>query len=98
MNALRAAGGALFLAVLFVTDRALARWGSKAIRRRPRPGFRITAVFVSVVAAYALVAVLAQRSATWSSALGWVVLGLAFPACVASALAVDRLLPDGAPD
>jgi hypothetical protein len=98
MNALRLAGIALFLAVLFATDRALARWGSQTIRRRPRPGFRITAVFVSVVAAYVLVALLAQWSATWSSALGWVVLALAFPACAVSALAVDQLLPDTAAD
>ena len=96
-NAARVIGVALFFAVLFVVDRALAQWGSATIRRRPRSGLRVTVVFVTVVASYSLFAFAARSAATWSSAFGWVVLALAFPACSASALAVDRLLPEVTP-
>jgi len=93
----RVIGVALFFAVLYVADRALAQWGSAAIRRRPRPGLRVTVVFVTVVASYSLFAFAARWAASWSAGVGWVVLALAFPACPASAIAVDRLLPELTP-
>lgn len=87
-------GVALFFGLLFVVDRALGRWGSAAIRRRPRPGLRVTVVFLAVIATFTLLALLARQAAARSLALGWAVLVLAFPATVAAAIAVDRALPD----
>lgn len=93
-NGARVIGMALFFAVLYVADRALAQWGSAAIRRRPRPGLRVRVGFVTVVASYSLCAFAARWAASWSSAFGWVVLALACPACPAAAVAVDRLVPE----
>lgn len=90
----RLVGVAFFFAVLFFADRTLARWGSAAIRRRPRPGIRVMVVFASVVSTYAVIGGLARWTATWSVALAWAVLALAFPACAVAAVGVDHLLPD----
>jgi hypothetical protein len=84
----------LFFAALAVADRALARWGSVAIRRRPRPGLRVTIVFISVVATYMVIGLLARWTASWSVVLAWALVAMAFPACAAPAVGVDQLLPD----
>jgi hypothetical protein len=93
-GATRVIGVVLFFGVLYVVDSALARWGSAAIRRRPRAGLRVTLVFVAVLATYTLLGFLAGWVSAWSVTLGWAVLALAFPATTASAIAVDRLLPE----
>jgi hypothetical protein len=90
----RLVGVPWFFAVLYVADRALARWGSATIRSRPRPGLRVAIVFASVVATYAVIGGLARWTASWSEVLAWAVLTLAVPACAASAVGVDHLLPD----
>jgi hypothetical protein len=87
-------GVVLFFAVLFVADRALARWGSMAIRRKPRRGLRVTVVFAGVVATFAGIGALAHWTASWSKGLAWAVVLLAFPTCALSAVGVDQLLPD----
>jgi hypothetical protein len=94
----RLVGIVVFFGVLYVADRALARWGSAVIRSRPRPGSRVTIVFASVVATYALLGGLARWTASWSVVLAGAVLILAIPACALAAVGVDHLLPDPHPD
>jgi hypothetical protein len=85
-------GAAWFFGVLYAVDRALARWGSAAIRQRPRPGLRVTLVFGSVVATYVAVGLVAQRVASWSIVLAWVLLVGLVPVCALAAVGVDRSL------
>ena len=92
----RVLGVVFFFGVLYAVDVALARWGSPAIRRRPRPGLRVTVLFVTVVAIYTALGLLAQWTAARSVPVAWILLALAFPACAASAIAVDLLLPQPA--
>lgn len=92
-RALGGIGFVLFLVVLAVVDRSLARWGSVAIRSKPRPGGRVTVVFLGVCVACGLLEVLALR--LWASALvlAIVVAVLQLPLGVVVALWLDRVLP-----
>jgi hypothetical protein len=88
-------GGLLFfLATLAAADWSLKRWGSAAIRRKPRPGGRVTILFLGLVAVCVLLQLAAQR--LWSSApaASIVVLVLQFPAAIAVVLGLDRIVPD----
>jgi hypothetical protein len=88
-----AIGFVLFLAVLAIVDWSLRRWGSLAVNRRPRPGGRVTALFLSVCTSCALVELLAARLWTWAPTVAVVVALLQVPVAVVVALALDRTLP-----
>jgi hypothetical protein len=79
--------------VLFVADRSLARWGSQAIRTRPRPGLRVTLVFAGLIATLAILELLARWVEPTSAVVAWTLLVLALPACSLCAVAIDRILP-----
>ncbi len=82
-----------FLAVLAVADRCLSRWGSEAIRQRPRPGGRVTLLFAGICLVCALLELAAFWLWTVSSALAVVVALLQFPAAGVVVIALDRALP-----
>jgi len=83
-------GVLFFVAILAAADRSLGRWGSAAIRRKPRPGGRITILFGGVFVICVLMEVLAAK--LWSSAplASVVVLVLQFPGAIGVALGLDR--------
>jgi hypothetical protein len=83
----------LFLVVLAVVDRSLARWGSVAIRSKPRPGGRVTILFLGVCAACGLLELLALRLSASAVAVAVVVALLQLPFGVIVALGLDRVLP-----
>ncbi len=96
----RALGGiafVIFLVVLAVVDRSLARWGSVAIRSKPRPGGRVTILFLGVCMACGLLELLALR--LWASAVvvAVVIALLELPVGVVVALGLDRVLPIAEP-
>jgi hypothetical protein len=74
------------------TDWSLTRWGSEAIRQKPRPGGRVTIVFLGLVVACALLELAAGK--LWSSApaTSVAVLALQFPAAIGLALGLDRVV------
>lgn len=87
-------GFLLFVAILAVTDWSLKRWGSVAIRRRPRPGGRVTVVFLGVCLVCGVLELLAAKLWSVSPAGSVAVLVVQFPAAVAVALGLDRLVPE----
>lgn len=83
-----------FFAPFAAADWGLRRWGSDAVRRRPRPGARVTILFVGVYIVCGSLEFLASR--LWPSwpALAVITLLLTLPAAVAVAVGVDRgILP-----
>jgi hypothetical protein len=89
-----ALGLVLFLTVLGGADWSLRRWGSAAIRRRPRPGGRITVVFLALCAVCGWLELAAHQLWSAAPAAGIALLVLQYPAAVAVALGVDRAVPD----
>jgi hypothetical protein len=91
---MRVLGLLSFLVVLAVVDAALRRWGSEAIRRRPRPGGRVTLLFLALLLPCVPLELATQR--LWSSApvAALVLLVLQVPASVAVVLALDRSIPE----
>jgi hypothetical protein len=88
-----AVGFVFFLATLAAADAALRRRGSGAIRRRPRPGGRVTAIFVAVCmvcAGFEGLSALVWRSSPLAAI---VLFALQVPAAAATALRTDHLLP-----
>jgi hypothetical protein len=83
----------LLLPALASADWGLRRWGSPAIRRRPRPGGRVTILFLGVCVACALLEFLAFRMWAASAPLAIVILLLQFPAAVGAVLGLDRVMP-----
>ncbi len=86
-------GFLLFIGVLAFADWNLGRWGSPAIRRRPRPGGRLTVVFLSVCVACGLMEALASHLFASAAGLALFILALQFPVAAGVALGADRMLP-----
>lgn len=87
-------GFVLFLAILAVADWSLRRWGSAAIRRRPRPGGRVTLLFLGLVVVCAGLELAAAKLWPLAPAASVVVLVVQLPAAIAVVLGLDRIMPD----
>jgi len=87
-------GFLLFLGILATADWSLKRWGSAAIRRHPRPGGRITIVFLGLCVVCAALEFLATKLWPVSPIASVVAVMLQFPAAIAVVLGLDRVVPD----
>jgi hypothetical protein len=87
-------GFVLFLSVLGAADWSLRKWGSVAIRRRPRPAGRITVVFLPLCVVCGLLELGADQLWSAAPAAGIALLVLQYPAAVGVALGVDRAVRD----
>ena len=76
-------GFLISLAVLAAADWTLRRWGSPAIRRKPRPGGRVTLLFLGVVVVCALLELAAAKLWPVAPAASVAVVLVQFPAAVA---------------
>lgn len=89
-----ALGLLFFLAVLAATDWSLSRWGSATMRRRPRPGRRVTVLFFGVCLVCGLLELLAGKLWPLAPAASVAVLVVQLPAGVAVVLGLDRIVPN----
>lgn len=81
---------AFFVATLVAADWSLRRWGSAAIRRRPRPGARVTVIFLGVVVVCGVLELVAVKVWSHAPALSVVLLVLQLAAAPAVAVGIDR--------
>jgi hypothetical protein len=87
-------GFLLFLAVLAGADWSLRRWGSRSIRQKPRPGGRVTVLFLGLFGLCALLEVSAALLWPIAPVAAVVVVLLQFPAAMGVVLGLDHVLPD----
>lgn len=85
-------GFLFFLLTLGAADWGLSRWGTTAIRRRPRPGGRVTVLFLGVVAACAVLE--GAAVALWSAVpvVSVFLLLAQVPSAAAVAVGLDRAM------
>ncbi len=83
----------LFLSILAVADWSLRRWGSAAMRGKPRSGGRITILFLGLCLVCGLLELVASRLWPYSPALAVLIVVAQFPVSVGVVVGLDHVLP-----